>query len=213
MVAQRVLVLEVTLVLAALHLVEGRLRDVDVAVLDEGRHLPVEEGEQQGADVGAVDVRVRHDDDAVVAELIERELVLADARAHRRDERGDLLRGEHLVEARLLDVQDLALEGQDRLELAVAALLGRPTGGVSLDEVELAQLRVPLLAVGELARQPDSVENALAPRELARLAGRLARARSLHHLRADHLRVGGLLEQELRELLGDDLLDDGLDLG
>ena len=52
-----------------LDLVERRLGDVDVAALDELAHLAVEEGEQQGADVGAVHVRVGHQDDAVVAQL------------------------------------------------------------------------------------------------------------------------------------------------
>ena len=42
----------------------------------------------------------------------------ADAAAERGDERADLGRREHLVEARALDVEDLALERQDRLELA-----------------------------------------------------------------------------------------------
>ena len=67
-----------------------------------------------------------------------------------------------LVEARLLDVQDLAAQRQDRLEAAVAALLGRAAGRVALDDVELAPRRVALLAVGELAGQRQAVERALA---------------------------------------------------
>jgi len=43
---QLVLVLEVALVLGELGLVERRLRDVDVAALDQLGHLPVEESEQ-----------------------------------------------------------------------------------------------------------------------------------------------------------------------
>ena len=61
------LVLEVLLGGAALHLVERRLGDEDVAAVDQFAHLPEEEGEQQGADVRAVDVGIRHDDDLVVA--------------------------------------------------------------------------------------------------------------------------------------------------
>ena len=70
-------VLEVLLVLAVLDLVQRRLRDVDVPAFHQHRHLPVEEGQQQGADVGAVDVGVGHDDDAVVAQLGDVEVVLA----------------------------------------------------------------------------------------------------------------------------------------
>ena len=60
---------------------------------------------------------------------------------------------QHLVEARPLDVQDLAAQRQDRLVLAVAALLGRAAGGVALDDEQLGLGGIALLAVGELARQ------------------------------------------------------------
>ena len=52
------IVLDVRLALALLHLVERRLRDVDVPALDQVRNLPVEEREQQRADVRTVHVRV-----------------------------------------------------------------------------------------------------------------------------------------------------------
>ena len=148
---QLVVVLEVDLFLALLGLVQRRLRDVDVAAVDQLGHVPVEERQQQRADVRAVDVGVGHDDDAVVAQLVggERVLVigvlatrLADAGAERGDQRGDRLGRQHLVETRALDVQDLAAQRQDRLELAIAALLGRAAGGVALDEVDLAQRRI-----------------------------------------------------------------------
>ena len=45
--------------LALLDLVERRLRDVDVAALDQDRHLAIEERQQQGAYVRAVDVGIR----------------------------------------------------------------------------------------------------------------------------------------------------------
>jgi hypothetical protein len=57
--------------------------------------------------VAAVDVGVGHQDDLVVAKLLDVEAALADAAAERRDERADLGAREHLVEARALDVQDL----------------------------------------------------------------------------------------------------------
>ncbi len=121
-------VVDVVLLLLALDLVERRLGDVDVAALDQLRHLPVEERQQQRADVRAVHVGIGHDDDLVVAHLGDVELVGPDARADRRDHRADFLVVEHLVEARLLHVEHLAAQRQDRLELAVAALLGRAAG-------------------------------------------------------------------------------------
>ena len=123
---QLVLVLEVALLLAELCLVERRLRDVDVAALDQLAHLPIEEGEQQRADVRAVDVRVGHHDDAVIAQLVGVVFLGADAAAQRSNQRGDLRRGQQLLEARALDVQDLALERQDRLELRSRPCLAEP---------------------------------------------------------------------------------------
>jgi hypothetical protein len=43
----------------------------------------------------------------------------------RRDHRLDLVAAQHLVEAGLLDIEDLALDRQDRLEAPIAPLLGR----------------------------------------------------------------------------------------
>jgi hypothetical protein len=76
---------------ACSRLIERRLGDIEVAALDQLRHLPVEEGQQQRADVGAVDVGVGHDDDLVVAQLLDVEVVAADAGAERRDQRADLV--------------------------------------------------------------------------------------------------------------------------
>jgi hypothetical protein len=71
-----------------------------VAALDQLRHLPVEEGQQQRADVGAVDVGVGHDDDLVVAQLVDVELVAADAGAERRDQRADFLLDDSILSKR-----------------------------------------------------------------------------------------------------------------
>ena len=91
-ILERLLVLEVALGLAALHLVERRLGDEQMPGFDQRLHLAIEEGEQQRADMRAVDVGVGHDDDLVVAQLGEVELVMADAGAERGDERADLRR-------------------------------------------------------------------------------------------------------------------------
>ena len=72
---ERGIVLQIDFGAAAGDLVERRLGDEEVPVLDQLRHLPVEEGQQQGADVGAVDVGVGHDHDLVIAQLLEVELL------------------------------------------------------------------------------------------------------------------------------------------
>ena len=55
------------------------MRNVDVAALHQLGHLAVEEGQQQRADVSAIDVGIGHDDDAVVAQLGSVEVIGATA--------------------------------------------------------------------------------------------------------------------------------------
>ena len=50
-ILQRALVLEILLGFAARDFVERRLRDVEMAAVDQLAHLPVEEGQQQRADM------------------------------------------------------------------------------------------------------------------------------------------------------------------
>src|SRR5690349_4944922 len=112
-----------------------------------------------------VDIGVGHDDDAVIARLLCLEILAANTGAERLDQRADLGRGQHFVKARALDIEDLALQRQDRLETAVTALLCRAAGAVALDNEELALGGIALLTIGELSRQVRDVERALAPRQ------------------------------------------------
>ena len=57
-------------------------------------------------------IRSYYDDDAVIAELREIEVLHSDAAPERRDHGLDLVTAEHLVEPRLLDVEDLAADRQ-----------------------------------------------------------------------------------------------------
>ena len=104
--------------------------------------------------MGTVHVGVGHDDDVVIAQLGNVE-GFALAGAYRRDHRPDFLVAQdalHLVQE-ALNVEDLALQRQNRLELAVAAHLGRPAGGLTFNNVELGLCGIPLGAVGQLAGQ------------------------------------------------------------
>ena len=125
----------------------------------------------------AVDVGIGHQHDLVVPGLLDVE-VLADAGAERRDHRLDFVVAERAVEARLLDVEDLAAQRQDRLGLGVATLHGRAAGRVALDEEDLADRRVLARAVLELAGHAAALEQALAAGLLARLARGDARLRT-----------------------------------
>ena len=153
-----------------------------LSALDQLRHVAEEEGQQQRADVRSVHVGVGHQDDLAVAQLRGIEVVLADAGAERRDHGADFFVAQHLVVAGLLDVQDLALQRQNGLEAAIAALLGGAACAFTLDEVEFAAIRIALGAVGQLAGQAAAVQRALAPGQVASLAGRLAGARRFNRL-------------------------------
>src|SRR5690606_37308010 len=106
-----------------------------------------------------------------------------------------------------------AADREDRLVLGVAAGLGRAAGGVTLDDEDLALGGVVRLAVGELARQGRGLQQSLAPREVAGLAGGDARRGGLDALADDVRRLVGVAVQPVREVLVDDLLDEGLHLG
>ena len=110
-----------------------------------------------------------------------------DAGAERGDQRADFLGRQHLVEARALDIQDLAAQRQHRLEFAIAALLGGAAGAVTLDDEQFGLGRIALLAIGELAGQRGDVERALAAGQFARLARGFARGGGFDHLADDGL--------------------------
>ncbi len=86
-----------------------------------------------------------------------------------------------MIDARFLDVDQLAANRQDRLVTAVAALFGGAAGGIALDNVKLGQFRIALGTIRQFARQPAAGERAFANR-LARFARRFARARRRQHL-------------------------------
>ena len=191
------LVLEVLLLLTNLRFVQRWLRDVDVAALNEIGHLAIEEREQKRADVCTVDVGIGHDDDAVVAQLLDVVIVLAKACAHRRDERNDLLGRDDLIEARFFNVQHLAAQRQNRLEFTVAALFGGAACGVTLHQIKLAQLRIFFLTISKLSRQTHRVKHAFTTRHLAGFTCRFTSARCIDNFAANDLRVRRIFEQEV----------------
>ena len=120
---------------------------------------------------------------------------------------------QHLVVARFFDVENLALQRQDRLEAAVAALLGGAAGRFTLDQVKLAALRIAFAAVGQLARQTAAIQRAFAPSQVASLAGSFARARRFNRLVDDLARDRRILLEKRAQPLVHERLHRAGDIG
>ncbi len=206
------LVADVAVHLAALDAIERRLRDVDVLLFDQLAHVAEEKREQQRANVAAVHVRVGHQDHFVIAQLAGVEIVLADAGAERGDDAADFFVAQHLVVAGLFDVEDFALERQDRLIAAVAPALGGAAGGFSLDDEDFAARGIAFLAIGEFSRQAAGIERGFAARQLARLAGCFAGACGVNALADDFPCDRGVLVEILSQLFVYQRFDEALDI-
>ena len=62
-----------------------------------------------------INVSIGHDDDFVIAHLIDVEVVTADASAKGGNKRADLIGRQHLVKTSALYIQNLTAQRQDRL--------------------------------------------------------------------------------------------------
>ena len=160
-----------------------------------------------------VHVRIRHDDDLVVAEPGNIELVPPDTRPQRHYQVADLLAREHPVEPRPLHVQDFAAQGQNSLRPPVPAGLGRASGTVTLHEEKLGLGGVLFRAILQLAGEVVHIHCRLAPREFARLARRLAGERRLDDLANDDLGLVRVLLEPFGQFLVYQPLDRGPHLG
>ena len=131
----------------------------------------------------------------------------------RGDQRADLVRGQHLVKPRALDIEDFPAQRQDRLVLARAALLGGAARRVALHDEDFGFGRVAFLTIGELAGQGRDIERAFAAGELARFPRRLARGGGLDDLHHDRLRVLRVFLKPFGQLFPDQAFHHGADLG
>src|SRR5829696_3686143 len=207
---QLALVVDVVVLAVVRDLEERRLRDVDVSGFDQLGHIPEEERQDQRPDVASVHVGVGHDHDLVVARLVYVE-GLPHPGAYGGDHSLYLDVGEDLVHVGLLDVEDLAPQRQNGLEVPLPPLLGGPARRVALDDVELAPCRVLGRAIGELAWQRRALQVALADL-LPHGPGREPRPRGLQRLVDDGLGLTGTLLQELGQVTVGRALDETFDL-
>ena len=156
--------------LAAGQLIQGRHGGINVAVLDQRPHIAEEEGQKQGTDVCAVHVGIGHDDDLVIAQLFNIKF-LADTGTHGHDQRIELVIAVNFVRPGLFHVEHLAPHGQNGLETGVAALDGRAGSRVTLDDIQLAQAGVTLVAVLQLVGHLTGLQTGLSADRFSGLFG------------------------------------------
>ena len=132
--------------------VQRRHGGEDPAGIDQRPHVAEEQGGQQAADMGAVGVGVGHEDDLAVAGRLDVEAA-AGAGADNLDDRGALGVLQHVADRGLLDVEDLAADRQQGLELGVPGQLGRTECRVALHDEQLGPVDVVAAAVDQLGRQ------------------------------------------------------------
>ena len=94
---------------------ERRLSDEEVAFVDDARHVTEEEGQQQGADVGAVEVGVGHQQHPVVAQLGDVEM-LAEADPDSLRDLATAVAADGMARQRALVLQRLRRVGVDVIE-------------------------------------------------------------------------------------------------
>ena len=198
--------------LRPLELVQRRVSQEHVAVLNQLRHEAEEQGQKQRGNVLAVNVGIGHEHDLVVAQLLDIEF-LVDAGTQRGNNRLDLGILEDLIHAGLLHVQDLAAQRQDGLEHGIAAALSGATCGVTLHDVELGNLRILRAAIRELAWQAAEVGGGFAAHHLAGLAGSHASMRGGNSLIDNGLSLCRVGIEPVIDVLVDRALDKALDLG
>ncbi|MBG9885522.1 hypothetical protein ABE10_02745, partial [Bacillus toyonensis] len=115
---------------------QRRDRGEDASVLDQRSHVSEEQGQQERPDVGAVDVRIAHEDDLPVPRRGQVEGTTGPRPDDLDDRRAFGVR-KHVADRGLLHVEDLAPDRQQRLILAVSRVLGRAERRITLDDEEL----------------------------------------------------------------------------
>ena len=205
--------LHITRFLATLdHTVQRRLRDIDTPPLDQGLHVSIQEGQQQGSNVAAVHVGVGHQDDLAVAPLGNIVELGTRRNPDRLEDVRDFLVLQNLGLAGFLHVEDLAAKRQDGLDIRITPGVGRSAGRVTFDQVQLRFLERPATTVSQLFGQSAGGQGPLATNHLAGLAGGFPGLRGPHALSGNQLRHFRIGFEKLRQPIVYDRGDNPLDL-
>ena len=100
----------------------------------------------------SVHIGIGHDHNLIVTEFGNIEIVsISFGKAASKSVDLDLRIGQYLVDGGLLYIEDLTADRQDSLIVTGSGSLGRTAGGISLYNKDLAERRIFLLTVGQLA--------------------------------------------------------------
>ena len=183
-----------------------------MALLNERAHIAEEEGEHQGADVGAIHIGIGHDEHFIVAQLGDIELV-TNAAAQCQHNGHQLVVAVNFIGAGLFHVQHLAPQRQDGLNGRITAHLGGTACRIALDDEDFGAAGVFFAAVCQLAGHPAGLQCALAAHQFSGLFGSGAGAGGLGGLFKDGLCHAGVLLKEFHQLGVDHVGNKGADLG
>ena len=122
----------------------------------------MDEREEEASNMGAVDIRIGHENHLAVPGLIEVEGPPRPGPDDLNDRRalGVL---EHLRKRSLLHIEDLAPDGQQRLELRIPGHLRGAQGTVALHNEQLGVGEIITVAVDQFGRQRLRFQRILAP--------------------------------------------------
>ncbi len=159
----------------------------------------------------AINVCIGHNDDATIAQPFYIK-VIANSGAQSRDERAHFVVTQDFVKTGPLGIEDLTVQRQDRLEVAVASLLGGAACRVTLHDVELGLRRVAFGAIRQFARQCQRLERRLADDKVACLFRCVTRTSGGETLGDNRLCCLRIFLQECAKRLTHHLRDVGLRL-
>ena len=159
----------------------------------------------------AIDVRIRHQNDLVVACLLNIEVV-TNAGTESGNHRLNFSVGQGTVQASALNVQDLTAQRQNSLSVRVATLNSRTTRRVTLHQVNLRDRRILRGAVLELTGHGAGLQQTLAAGRLACLTGCNTRLSGGDRAANNILRHRGVTPEPVAEVIVHLTLGEGLSL-
>ena len=160
----------------------------------------------------SIHIRISHDNDLVIPELLDVKIRLFHTRTQSRNDQTDLLALQDLIEARLLDIEDLAFKGKHSLKSAVSGLFGRTPCRIALHEKDLTLSRISLLAVCQLTGERGGFEDTLAASQLSGFPRCLPCPGRFQDFQYNLLSHRWIFFKIARELLVDDGVNDTLDI-